>query len=53
MFLTNKTAVVVYIIYIFTLYRTSTEDEHKVLVTSSNEAYGVVSVGEEHEYDVV
>ena len=39
--------------YPFTLYRTSTEDEHKVLVTSSNEAYGVVSVGEGHEYDVV
>ena len=41
--------------YLFTLYRTSTESEHKVVhvVTSSNEAYGVVSVGEEHEYDVV
>ena len=39
--------------YVFTLYRTSTESEHKMMVTSSNEAYGVVSVGEEHEYDVV
>ena len=39
--------------YVFTPYRTSTEGEHKMVVTSSNEAYGVVSVGEEHEYDVV
>ena len=38
---------------IFTSYRTSTEDEHKMVVTSSNEAYGVVSVREEHEYDVI
>ena len=39
--------------YPFTLYRTSTEGEHKMVVTSSNEAYGVVSIGEEHEYDVI
>ena len=39
--------------YLFTLYRTSTEGEHKMVVTSSNEAYGVVSVGEGNEYDVV
>ena len=38
--------------YLFTLYRTSTEGEHEV-VTSSNEAYGVVSVGEKQEYDVI
>ena len=29
------------------------EGEHKVVMTSSNEAYGVVSIGEQHEYDVV
>ena len=36
-------------------YRTSTEGEHKVVVTSSNEAYGVVYIGEQHAYgyDVV
>ena len=39
--------------YLFTPYRTSTEGEHKMVGTSSNEAYGVVSVGEEHEYDVI
>ena len=39
--------------YLFTLYRTSTESEPKMVVTSSNEAYGVVFVGEEHEYDVI
>ena len=39
--------------YLFTLYRNSTDGEHKVVVTSSNEAYGVVSIGEEHEYDVI
>ena len=39
--------------YPFTPYRTSTEGEHKAVVTSSNEAYGVVSMGEEHEYDVM
>ena len=39
--------------YLFTPYRTSTEGEHKMVVTSSNEAYGVVSVREEHEYDVI
>ena len=39
--------------YLFTLYRrTSTEGEHEV-VTSNNEAYGVVSVGEKNEYDVI
>ena len=38
--------------YLFTLYRTSTDGEHKVVVTSSNEAYGVASI-EEHEYDVI
>ena len=38
--------------YLFILYRTSTEGEHEV-VTSSNEAYGVASVGEKHEYDVI
>ena len=32
--------------------RTSTEGEHEV-VTSSNEAYRVVSVGKKHEYDVI
>ena len=40
-------------IKIFTPYRTSTEGEHKMVVTSSNEAYAVVSVREEHEYDVI
>ena len=39
--------------YLFTPYRASTEGEHKVVVTSSNEAYGVVSIGEKHEYDVI
>ena len=41
--------------YLFTPYRTSTDGEHKVVhvVTSSNETYGVVSIGEEHEYDVI
>ena len=34
-------------------YRTSTEGEHKMMVTSSNAAYGVVAVREEHEYDVI
>ena len=34
-------------------YRTPTEGEHKMVVTSSNAAYGVVSVREEHEYDVI
>ena len=30
------------------------EGEHKMVMTSSNEAYGVVSIaGKEHEYDVV
>ena len=38
---------------IFTPYRTSTEGEHKMVVTSSNAAYGVVSVREEHEYEVI
>ena len=39
--------------YLFTQYRrTSTEGEHEVM-TSSNEAYGVVSVGKKHEYDVI
>ena len=39
--------------YLFILYRPSTEGEHKMVVTSSNEAYGVVSIGGEHQYDVV
>ena len=39
--------------YLFTPYRTSTEGEHKMVVTSSNEAYGVVTAREEHEYDVI
>ena len=38
---------------LFTLYRTSSKGEHKMVVTSSNEAYGVVSIKEEHEYDVI
>ena len=38
--------------YLFTLCRTSTEGERKMVVTSSKEAYGVVSVGEGNEYDV-
>ena len=39
--------------YLFPPYRASTEGEHKMVVTSSNEAYGVVSVREEHEYEVM
>ena len=39
--------------YLFTLYRTSTEDEHKMTVTSSNEAYRVASIIKGHEYDVI
>ena len=39
--------------YLFTLYSASSKGEHMMMVTSSNEAYGVVSIGEEHEYDVV
>ena len=39
--------------YLFTPYGTSTEGQHKMVVTSSNAAYGVVSVREEHMYEVI
>ena len=45
-----------YCICFLALYRrtsSSTEGDHKMVVTSSNAAYGVVSVTEDHQYEVI
>ena len=31
----------------------STDDDHDMVVTSSNSAYGVISASEHHDYDLI
>ena len=48
--------IIVNVLLLLVPYRSTsspTEGDHKMVVTSSNAAYGVVSVSEHHQYEVI